>query len=256
MNVDSLGQICEDITSFSLFNAVETEDELEFQEVLLKLASLFRRKNIGYSIRYHRPDRPTFRLRSDQSMRGEPREETITFLDPGRELQLRVSELPDTVFEGLCSELRIFGEYDRKEEELNREPELNLLTTRTFRAELYAEYQRCERYDTGFVGAVIRLTDRGDWKMAARELKHLSKTRDVFGYLGEHHVAGFFRSRRETDELPGKIKQRLSNRFPPEAIDLDVFRVPSDVEEWHVLQDRFFGPEHSKESDPVGNQAN
>lgn len=256
MTTSNRAPISDQIRDFSVLEELDPDQDVELQDFLLKVASTLRQGDMQYHIEYRRPDRPVFRLRSEEPLAEPIREQTITFLDPGRELILKVSEIPPEILQGLAGELRILGEYDDDEDEVSREPELNLLLTRTFRAELYAEFQRWERYGAAFVAAVIDLDPEADWRDAGKELKHLGKTRDVYGKLGETRVAGFFRSRPNPGPLRQKLQERISTRFPNQTAQLDVFHVPTDLNDWLVLQDRIFQPETSKESDSVGSQGN
>ncbi len=218
---------------------------VEFQDVLLSMASILRRKELCYRIEYRRPDQPVFRLRSDQEPRGDNvREVTLNFAEPGRQLELQIDDPGEQIVNGLQQELLILSETGTDErEESVRESTLNLLVTRTFQVELYAEYQRWKRYESPFLVALAYLKqNQENWEPVGRAFKHVSQTRDMIGYLGEGRVAAFFPSLYDSESTKRKLSEQLSSRHEPDELDLSFFEVPNDFDNWNSLKKRIFSP--------------
>lgn len=250
MTSDDLDDVTENLREFSLINKKGSElrregsSYVDFQDILLSLASIFRKKDMGYEIEYERPDKPVFRLRSDTDFSDDVREEAVNFSEPGRQLHLKTDNPGTNVFEGLLRELKILGNLEfTKEDEATREPELNLLVSRTFQAELFSEYQRWKRYETPFLIALAHLKqDDEEWEPVGRAFKHVSKTRDIIGYLGEGRVAGFFPSIYDKDSIKEDLSERLSARYDTDELELSFFTVPDDFDDWNSLKKRVFSP--------------
>jgi hypothetical protein len=250
MKPTALESLTESIDEFSLIEhhvdgALGTgPSTVEFQEVLLSLASILRRKELAYRVEYRRPDQPVFRLRSDQDFGEDVRDLTLNFVEPGRRLELRMDNPGEKVVEGLYQELRILADTGSdNQEEAVREPNLNLLVTRTFQAELYAEYQRWKRYDSPFLVALAYLKqDQDDWEPVGRAFKHVSQSRDMIGYLEEGRVAAFFPTLYDAKPVKDKLSEQLSSRYEPEELDLSFFEVPDDYDDWNSLKKRVFSP--------------
>lgn len=218
---------------------------VEFQEVLLSMASIFRRKDLAYRIEYRRPDQPVFRLRSDREPSGENvRDITLNFSEPGRQLVLHMDDPGEQVVNGLREELIILSEIGSDDrEEIVREPNLNLLVTRTFQAELYSEYQRWKRYDSPFLVTLAYLKqDQDNWESVGRAFKHVSQSRDMIGYLEEGRVAAFFPSLYDPEPIKRKLSEQLSSQHEPEELDLSFIEVPDDYDDWNSLKKRVFSP--------------
>lgn len=250
MSPTEVKDLAEQIDEFSLIdNQVEgafgdgriPED---FQDVLLSLASILRKKDLAYTIEYRRPDQPVFRLRSDRDFGEDPREFHLDFSEPGRRLELKTDNPGEAVFRGLQQELRILSDLGTKDEdEAVREPALNLLVSRTFQAELYSEYQRWKRYESPFLVALAYLKqDQSDWEPVGRAFKHVAQSRDIIGYLGEGRVAAFFPSLYDRESRTRKLSEQLSGRYDPEELDLSFFTVPDDFDDWNSLKKRVFSP--------------
>jgi hypothetical protein len=243
-------QLTETIEEFSLISVESDNDmvtgssEIDFQEILTSLASIYRRKELEYRIEYRRPDQPVFRLRSDDSHEGTTRECEIDFAEPGRNLKLKIEPPGETVLEGLIQELKILGELESTDkDETTREPELNLLVSRTFQAELYAEYQRWKRYESPFLVALAHLKQQDtSWDSVGRAFKHVAKTRDMIGYLGQGRVAAFFPSLYDSETIESNLSERLEARFEPEELELSFLQVPQDYDNWNSLKKRVFSP--------------
>lgn len=250
MKQTALQNLTESVDEFSLIDhhvdgALGTgPSTVEFQEVLLSLASILRRKELAYRVEYRRPDQPVFRLRSDQDFGEDVRDLTLDFVEPGRRLELRMDNPGEKVVEGLYQELRILADTGSdNQEEAVREPNLNLLVTRTFQAELYAEYQRWKRYDSPFLVALAYLKqDQDDWEPVGRAFKHVSQSRDMIGYLEEGRVAAFFPTLYDAKPVKDKLSEQLSSRYEPEELDLSFFEVPDDYDDWNSLKKRVFSP--------------
>jgi len=251
MKESDLRTITERVDEFSIIEhhvegALGTgPSNVEFQDVLLSLASILRRKERSYRIEYRRPDQPVFRLRSDQEpTKDEVREIILNFSEPGRRFELQMDDPGKQIVKGLRQELLILAEIGSDErEESVRESSLNLLVTRTFQAELYSEYQRWKRYDSPFLVALAYLKqDQEDWEPVGRAFKHVSQTRDMIGYLGEGRVAAFFPSLYDPEPIRRKLSEQLSSRHKPDELDLSFFEVPDDFNDWNSLKKRVFSP--------------
>lgn len=248
MSTESLETISEDIFEFSLIESFEDEitsgriSSIDFQQVLLSLASILRRRDLAYQIEYFRPDQPEFRLRSDKDFEDPVREWETEFSEPGRSLEIKTEDPGLEVFEGLVEELKILGELEPNDEETSREPKLNLLVSRTFQAELYSEYQRWKRYDSPFLIAVAELKTDEDWEPVGRAFKHVSQTRDILGYLDGGRVGGFFPSLYDPDPLREDLEERLFARYSEEELELSFYYIPKDISDWNTLKKRIFSP--------------
>ena len=250
--MNSLSDVAQQIENRSFIWADSDLDSWDLKEVLLEFASELRERGYRYQIQYIRPDQADFRLRSKQEPPDGAPSDTIHFLDPGRRLFLRTEGVEETEFEGICAELTILGESDQLDLGSGREPELNLLTASSFQAELYAEFQRWERYDSSFGVAVIRLANNTDWRNSARELKHVGNRRDRFGRIHSDFVMGLFPSR-SLQECPAeKLNERLKLRYQSSEIHYRFFHVPSDCSDWSQLQNNISEMESIKERDFVG----
>lgn len=254
MNNNSLEAISQDIDEFSLIESFNDEissgrlSTVDFQQVLLSLASILRQRELAYQLWYYRPDKPEFRLRSDKDFDGSVREFEMEFSEPGRSLELKTEDPGSQVFEGLVEELKILGELEPGDDETSREPRLNLLVSRTFQAELYSEYQRWKRYDSPFLVAVAQLQADEDWEAVGRAFKHVCKTRDILGYLDGGRVGGFFPSLYAPDPVQEELRERLYARYTEDELDLSFYYIPDDLNDWNTLKKRIFSPIYLNET--------
>lgn len=250
MSSNDIEELTDKIREFSVIDRASSElstggpADKDFKDILLSMASIFRQKELGYNLRYTRPDKPEFRLRSDKELNENSDKLTLEFSEPGRSLELEIDSPGTDVFRGILEELRILGNLDSTEkDETVREPELNLLVSRTYQAELYSEYQRWKRYETPFLVSLAYLkNDEQDWKPAGRAHKHVGKTRDIIGYLGQNRVSGFFPSVYDTDPIRNKLSDQLSAKYDDDEIDLSFFEVPNDFNNWNSMKKRIFSP--------------
>jgi len=250
--MSSLSDVADQIEAHSFIWTEPNLDSWDLKECLLEFASYLRGRGDRYQIQYVRPDQPDFRLRSKEEPPENAPSDTIHFLDPGRRLYIKAEGLEKTAFEGICAELTILGESDQLDEDSGREPELNLLTARTFQAELYAEFQRWERYESPFGLAIIRLAENADWKASARELKHVGNRRDRFGRIHSNFVMGLFPSRTLEDCPVEELKERLHLRYQELEVQYRFLHVPADCSDWSQLQNKISEMEKTKERDFVG----
>ncbi len=216
---------------------------IDFHDVLLALASRLRRRDRAYHIEYQRPDQPVFRLRSDRTPAGESAvEKRFNYREPGRWLLMRVEPPGEDVIEGLSHELKILGELDRDEEGMTRESRLNLLVSRTFHAELYAEYQRWKRYDSPLLVVVLVLQDDAPWEPGARALKHVSGTRDMVGRLRVDRLAAFFPAVEDPSTIEQDLRGRMTGAYPDGEARLAFHHLPGEIQDWNTLKNEVFEP--------------
>jgi hypothetical protein len=225
----------------------------DLKEELVALASEMRARERSYHFEYHRPDSAPFRLRSQKPPGSSSRERVIQFLEPGRTLRVELDGVDEDVFDGICAELTIIGGRDESSEPEVREAELNLLRGRVFQAELYAEFQRWERYDSPLYVVSATVSGTEDWQSAARELKHFGNQRDLFGRTAEEQVAGVFSSREHDEQFEEDLEDRMNVRYEEDELKLVITHVPTDVTDWNQLQTHISDLESEEERDFVGN---
>lgn len=254
MTTTSLETISEEISEFSLIESFDEEissgrmGSIDFQQVLLSLASVLRKRDLAYQICYYRPDKPEFRLRSDKDFDQPSRKWEMDFSEPGRSLELKTEDPGEDVFNGLIEELKILGELEPGDDETSREPRLNLLVSRTYQAELYSEYQRWKRYDSPFLIAVAQLNVDDDWEAIGRAFKHVTKTRDILGYLDGGRISGFFPSLYDPDSIKEDLEERVYARYESDEVDLSFYYIPDDLSDWNTLKKRIFSPIYLNEA--------
>jgi len=249
MNADELSAIASQIEEFSLIKDVlrgadraPDPTSFDFQDVLLSLASRLRKRELAYHIEYSRPDQPVFRLRSDRPPPDSAVEKRFRYREPGRGLMFRLESPGEEIVEGLSDELKILGELDQDEEGMTRESRLNLLVSRTFHAELYAEYQRWKRYDSPLLVVVLVLEEGQDWEPAARALKHVCRTRDMVGRLRVDRLAAFFPSAEEPSAIEEDIRGRILGGYPEGNVRISFYQLPGEVRDWNSLKNHVFEP--------------
>lgn len=226
----------------------------DLKDELVSLASELRSREIPYHFEYTRPDEATFRLRSRSRPGSDALEELIQFLEPGRRLRVVLDDVTDEVFRGICAELTILGERDDPDEQTVREPELNLLKSRVFLAELYAEFQRSERYDSPFYVVSVALPGDVSWEPAAKALKHVSNRRDLLGQLTGNRVGGIFTSRETDPSFEDDLRERIELRYESDDLELNLLHIPDDVTDWSQLQSMISHSDSQEERDFVGHR--
>lgn len=249
MTPEDMTDIASRIDEFSLLYDVLPDSDQEvdpgsfdFHDVLLSLASRLRQRDLAYHIEYARPDHPVFRLRSDRDLPGSAAEKRFHYREPGRWLMLRLEPPGEDVIDGLSDELKILGELDQDEEGMTRESRLNLLVSRTFHAELYAEYQRWKRYGSPLLVVVLVLSDGTSWEPAARALKHVARTRDMVGRLRIDRLAAFFPSAEDASAIEKDLRGRITGTYPDGEADLSFYSLPGDIQDWSTLKNQVFEP--------------
>lgn len=214
----------------------------DFHDVLLSLASRLRKRDLTYHIEYARPDHPVFRLRSDRDPPASAAEKRFNYREPGRWLMLRLEPPGEDVIDGLSAELKIIGELDQHEEGMTRESRLNLLVSRTFHAELYAEYQRWKRYESPLLVVVVVLSEGTAWEPAARALKHVSRTRDMVGRLRIDRLAAFFPAVEDPSAVEQDLRGRITGTYPEGGARISFYSLPGDIQDWNTLKNHVFEP--------------
>lgn len=249
MTLDELETMSSQIHEFSLLHDIVQElnhpidtSSFDFHDVLLSLASRLRQRDLAYHIEYARPDQPVFRLRSDRSLPEDAPEKRFNYREPGRWLLFRLEPPGEDTIEGISDELKVLGELDQDEEGMTRESRLNLLVSRTFHAELYAEYQRWKRYGSPLLVVVVVIDDDNDWKPAARALKHVCRTRDMVGRLRVDRLSAFFPSCLEPETIKQDIQKRMTGAYAEGGSDLSFYLLPEDVDDWNTLKNHVFEP--------------
>lgn len=238
--MSELKEINRAIEKFSLIGRDSTPEAYNsVQDILLRCAGLFRQAEKAYEINYRSEGNTVYQLRSDKQFNDSRVERVINFSRLNSKLLLAVEDIDDNLLKAIEHELQLLIK-KVNDEDFNStiEPELNLLRSSAFVAELEVEFQRWERYQQPFLFVVCTVQAKDiNWKEPAREIKHQAKMTDIIGYLSEQRVGAIFPGREVDSSLRSRLNNRINERFEKE-LKLKLIHVPDDCKRWDKLKDQ------------------
>ncbi len=239
--MDEIANINRNVQEYGLIEPAAEKMDLydSFNDVLLRLASLFRRHKSAYEIVYSSPRRADFKLRSDRQFTGDVIEQKFDLIEPSENIHIRAEKINNTVLNGLGEELKILaGYFHAASENIWQEPELNFLFAGAFKAELKVEFERWRRYETPFTLIVVKVGEQNSWQSVGKELKHQARAGDIIGFIDKNRLAAFFPARPEEQKLSEKIEQRLMENYESSDLELQIINVPDDCDDWKSIENK------------------
>jgi hypothetical protein len=239
--MDEIANINRNVQEYGLIDPAAEKMDLydSFNDVLLRLASLFRRQKSAYEIVYSSPRRADFKLRSDKQFTADVIEQEFDLIEPSENIYIRAEKINRTVLNGLGEELKILAAYfHATSENIWLEPELNFLLAGAFKAELKVEFERWSRYETPFTLIVVKVGDQISWQSVGKELKHQARAGDIIGFIDQNRLAAFFPDRPEGQKLPEKLEQRLKKNYESSDLELQIINIPDDCDDWKNIENK------------------
>ncbi|MFP4687935.1 MAG: hypothetical protein ACLFN5_07515 [bacterium] len=239
--MEKLVDINGNIREYSLIKSLpeKLEDATNFNDILLRLASILRAKKLGYEIKYSSPDGLDFKLRSDKKLKSEEQSREFTLACSAEKVFLRVEKIDPAILDGLQEELKILADYfHKKSGNIWLEPELNILRGEAFEAELKKEFQHWLRYEEPFALVILQIPENIAWQPVGKELKHYAKTGDIVGFINENKLAAFFPESGGKLSTLNKLVERLNEKYGDTKLEVKVYRIPEDFNNWEEIENK------------------